>query len=475
MKKTMIRLTACLLLLAATVIPQTAGAQSNIMYGSSRNPLMNTANPAFFPSHSRLYLSLPGVNMNLNSPLAYSSIFNYDSTQNKTNINLNSILDTLSNGEQLRLGTGINAFGLGIDFGKFFVTLSTQAKVDLGFGMPQGLVTFLSEGNYGHTGDDVIELLDGNLINARVYGEGAVGFGLHLNDNLTVGARVKLLVGYLDLSNAGSSLTMTTAPDYSSLTADLNLNMNYTSAIDITTDTVNNTTNVNVRTYMPKNYGVNFDLGARYETDLFEVSASIVDFGPGIHWTDGIKRIVSAREDNTFTFTGVDVSNMMQGGTLDSTYTQVLIDSLKALAEYKTIDGGDAYWTAIPTKVNLGGMFHITKGVSAGLLFHGEFDRGLVKVGDVFKTKTVGFYSRTSALARVNLYDWVEVVAAASVLTNNGKWNWFNPGIGLTLTPFRTLQIYTFIDYMSNFYIVDTKQLNISAGLNLFFGSSSSR
>lgn len=475
MKKTMIRLTACLLLLAATVFPQTAGAQSNIMYGSSRNPLMNTANPAFFPSHSRLYLSLPGVNMNLNSPLAYSSIFNYDSTENKTNINLNSILDTLSNGEQLRLGTGINAVGLGIDFGKFFVTLSTQAKVDLGFGMPQGLVTFLSEGNYGHTGDDVIELLDGNLINARVYGEGAVGFGLRLNDNLTLGARVKLLVGYLDLSNAGSSLTMTTAPDYSSLTADLNLNMNYTSAIDITTDTVNNTTNVNVRTYMPKNYGVNFDLGARYETDLFEVSASIVDFGPGIHWTDGIKRIVSAREDNTFTFTGVDVSNMMQGGTLDSTYTQVLIDSLKALAEYKTIDGGDAYWTAIPTKVNLGGMFHITKGVSAGLLFHGEFDRGLVKVGDVFKTKTVGFYSRTSALARVNLYDWVEVVAAASVLTNNGKWNWFNPGIGLTLTPFRTLQIYTFIDYMSNFYIVDTKQLNISAGLNLFFGSSSSR
>ena len=86
---------------------------------------------------------------------------------------------------------------------------------------------------------------------------------------------------------------MTTAPDYSSLTADLNLNMNYTSAIDITTDTVNNTTTANVRTYMPKNYGVNFDLGARYENDFFEVSASIVDLGPGIHWTDGIKRIES--------------------------------------------------------------------------------------------------------------------------------------------------------------------------------------
>lgn len=473
--KRIFRIALCSLALAALAIPQTANAQSNIMYGSTRNPQMNAANPAFFPNNSRVYLSLPAANISLSSPLAYSSIFKYDSTDQKTYINANSILDTLANGEQIRLGTNINAIGLGLDFGKFFLTLSTQAKVDFGFGMPKGLVTFISEGNYNHTGSDVIELLDGNLIGARVYGEGALGLGLRLNDNLTVGARVKLLIGYLDLSNAGSSLTLATAPDYSSMTADLNLNMNYTSAFDITTDTVNNTTSVNVRTYMPKNYGVNFDLGARYATDLFEVSASIVDFGPGIHWSDGIKRIVSARENNTFTFSGVDVSSLMQGGTLDSTYTQELIDSLKSLTDYKTIDGGEAYWTAIPTKVNLGGMFHITQGVSAGLLFHGEFDRGLVKVGDVFKTKTVGFYSRTSALARVNIHDWVEVVASASVLTNNGSWNWFNPGIGVTLTPLRTLQVYAFLDYISNIYVIDAKNLNLSVGLNLFFGSSSAR
>ncbi|MBP5190469.1 MAG: hypothetical protein J6031_06100 [Bacteroidales bacterium] len=471
--KRFIRILSCTLALVAIAMTNNANAQSNIMYGSSRNPLMNSANPAFFPSHARAYLALPNVNFNLSSPLAYSSIFNYDSVEQRTFINANKILDSLSNGEQMRLGTNIHALGLGIDFGKFFLTLSAQAKVDFGFGMPKGLVTFINDGNYNHTGDDVIELLDGNLIGARVYGEGALGFGIRLNDYLTVGARVKMLLGYLDLSNAGSSLTMTTAPDYSSLRADMNLNMNYTSAIDITTDTNTNQTSATVRTYMPKNLGINFDLGARYATDLFEVSASIVDLGPGIHWTDGIKRIVSARDDNSFTFTGVNVSNIMQGGTLDSSYTQVLIDSLTALAEYKTIDGGDAYWTAIPTKVNLGGMLHITPGVSAGLLFHGEFDRGLVKVGDVFKTKTVGFYSRTSAIARVNIHEWVEVVASASVLTNNGHWNWFNPGIGFTLTPFRAFQIYAFLDYISNFYVIDAKEVNLSVGLNLFFGSGS--
>lgn len=472
-KRSLISILAVAVVVIMASIPANGNAQSNIMYGSTRNPLMNSANPAFFPNHSRVYLALPGANIDFSSPLAYSSIFQYDSAAGKTFINANSILDTLANGDKIRFGTNIHAFGLGWNFDKFFITLSAQAKADMGFGMPQGLVTFLNEGNYGHTGDDVIELLDGNLISLRVYGEAALGFGIRLGENLTVGARAKFLMGFLDLSNAGSSLTLTTAPDYSTLTADLNLNMNYTSTFDIVTDSATGNRSVNINSYTPKNYGVNFDLGARYENDLFEVSASIIDLGPGIHWTEGIKKIVSARENNTFVFSGADVSDYMQGGTIDSNYSQMLIDSLSSLAEYKTIDGGEAYWTAIPTKVNVGGMFHFTPGFSAGLLFHGEFERGLVKVGEVFENKTVGFYGRTSLIARVNIHDWVEVVAAASVITSNDTWNWFNPGLGLTLTPFRAIQIYSFIDYISNQYIVDAKHINVSFGLNLFLGSSS--
>ena len=201
MRKNVARLAAVALMMVAMAMPEVLNAQSNIMYGSSRNPLMNTANPAFFPSRSRVYLSLPGANLDFSSPLAYSSIFQVDTAAQKTYINANSLLDTLANGEKIRFGTNVNAVGLGLNFGKFFLTLSAQAKVDLGFGLPQGLVTFLNEGNYGHTGDDVIELLDGNLISARAYGEGALGVGIRLmDDHLTIGARVKMLVGYLDLS-----------------------------------------------------------------------------------------------------------------------------------------------------------------------------------------------------------------------------------------------------------------------------------
>ncbi|MBO7490434.1 MAG: hypothetical protein J6T88_09165 [Bacteroidales bacterium] len=464
------------LLAMLMALPQALNAQSNIMYGASRNPLMNTANPAFFPSHSRVYLALPGVNLDFSSPLSYSSIFQYDTAEQKTYINANSLLDTLANGEKIRFGTNIHAFGLGLNFNNFFITLSAQAKADIGFGLPNGLVTFLNEGNYNHVGDDAIELLDGNLVNVRLYDEFALGIGVRLlDDHLTVGFRAKVLNGYLDVSNAGSSLTLTTSPDYSTMTADMNLDMNYAGAIDFVYDSAQGKYTYNITNYLTNNYGVNFDLGVRYENDFLEASASIIDLGPGIHWNDNIKKIVSARENNTFTFTGMDVSTIMQGGTLDSTYSQMLIDSLKSLAEYKFVDGGEDYWTSIPTKVNVGGMFKLTPGVSAGLLFHGEFERGLVKVGEVFQNKTVGFYSRTSLLARVNIHDWVEVVAAASVLSSNGSWSWLNPGVGLTLTPFRTLQVYTFLDYISNIYLVDAKHLNVSVGLNLFLGSSSER
>lgn len=477
MRRNSYRIVLGLLLAVLMVVPGMANAQSSsLLYGSSRNPQETMTNPAFFPRNSSGYLSLPTVSLGFNSPLAYSSIFHYDSTDDKTHINLNNMLDTMANGEKLRLGVGVLPIGLGLNFNKFFITLSSQAKVDVRFGLPSGIVTFLNEGNYGHTGDDAIELLNGDLISARVYGEAALGFGYRINDRLTVGARVKLLAGLLDLSNGGSSMTLVTAPDYSSMTANLNLNLNYAGLMSINYDSVSGKTNMDFNAGMPKSLGFNFDLGARYATDLFEVSGSILDLGPGIHWKDNIRKVVSAHENNSFTFSGVDVSTYLQGGTLDSTFTQMLLDSLKALTDYKVIDDGSGdYWTSIPTKVNLGGMFHPTSWASVGLMFHGEFERGLVKVGDVFKTKTVAFYSRTSLVARVGYKDWIEFVASASVISNKNNWDWFNPGLGLTLTPMRTLQIYVFLDYISNIYLVDAKNINLSLGINLLFGKSNQR
>ena len=476
--KTMLRIFCLASLAFLLAMPATSFAQSAVMYGSSRNPKMNSKNPAFFPSRSRIYLSLPEINLNLNSPVSVNSIAHYDSIQGKTIINANQLLDTLAS-DKFRLGLNIPAVGLGLNFDNMFFTFSTEAKINFGLGIPQGIVTFLNEGNYYYTGDNVLELINGDFINATAYLESAIGAGYRITDNLTVGFRVKGLMGILDLSNAGSSLALRTAEDYSTLTASLDLDMNF-SAPDclLEYDADSNISGINfngINKYSPQNYGFSFDLGARFSTDLFEVSASILDLGPGIKWSESIHKVVSAHENNSFTFDGLNVTEVIQNGNIDTGYTTMLKDTLMSMIDYKVINGGEPYWTSIPTKVNLGGMFHFSDLLSAGLLFHGEFERGLVKVEDVFKSRITGFYSNTSVIARATLADWIELIAAASVIQSKGNWDWFNPGVGVTISLFRTLQTYLFIDYVSTIPLVDAKKVNLTFGLNLLIGRTNNR
>lgn len=473
MKTRMIRLFSIAAMAILMALPAVTNAQSSLMYGSSRNPLMNTHNPAFFPSRNKVFVALPNFNIGLNSPVSVNSLAYYDSVQNKTIINANQVLDTLTS-DNFRLGLNVYAFGLGLNFNKLFFTLSTQVKLQAGIGIPEGIYTFLNEGNYNHTGDDVIELINGNFINAMLYAEAALGAGYRINDNLTVGLRLKGLMGIVDLSNGGSSLTLRTEPDYSAMTANLNLDMNFTVPGELQYNSDSNISGIKITNYTPKNYGMTLDLGARYATDRFEVSASIIDLGPGIKWTEGINKLVSAKENNSFTFTGMDVTNAMHGGKLDTGFVRMLTDSLKTMIQYKVVDG-TPYWTSIPTKVNLGGMFNVNEYFSAGLHFHGEFERGLEKVGDVFKSKLTGFYSRTSIIARANLKDWLEVIASAAVLQSHNNWDWFNPGVGITIAPLRTLQVYLFLDYISALPIIDAKSFNLTFGLNIMAGVGKNR
>lgn len=474
MKKAFFRAVLLSTLAVILSIPVSSNAQSSLMYSSSRNPLMNAQNPAFFPSRTRVFVTLPNFNLGLNSPVSVNSLAKYDPEQDKTIINANSLLDTLSS-DNFRFGLNFIPFGFGFNLDKMFFTFSTQLKTQFAFGIPQGIVTFLNEGNYYHTGDDVIELISGNFINATIYAEAAIGAGYRITDEITVGLRIKGLMGVIDLSNGGSSLTLRTSPDYSSMTANLDLDMNFTTPGEIQYDADSNISGISFNSYSPKNYGLTFDLGARYATDLFEASASILDIGPGIKWTEGIHKVVSAKESNSFTFTGMDISDAMHGGQIDTGFAQMLIDSLKTMGEYKIIDGNEAYRTRIPTKVNLGGMFNVNEYFSAGLHFHGEFERGLVKEGDEFKSKLTGFFTRTALLARANVKDWVEFIVSASVLQSHGNWDWFNPGVGLTLTPFHTAQFYLFLDYISAIPIIDAKQVNLTFGFNLLIARSNNR
>jgi hypothetical protein len=139
-------------------------------------------------------------------------------------------------------------------------------------------------------------------------------------------------------------------------------------------------------------------------------------------------------------------------------------------------DSGD-YWYSIPTKINLGASYSFLKMFRAGVLFHGQLDRGLTfltksnsAIYDSIQDIANTFRWNTTLSLSANLFNWAEVVVGNSLVYDGNKLDVINPGFGIILTPFTVLQVYTMFDYVSSFYITESKAFNVRVGLNLLIG-----
>ena len=133
------------------------------------------------------------------------------------------------------------------------------------------------------------------------------------------------------------------------------------------------------------------------------------------------------------------------------------------------------YWFSIPTKINLGASFSFAKILRAGLLFHGQFDRGLLSQRNKYELDLTGdikntFRFNTTLSFHANLFNWAEVIIGSSIVYDGKKINPLNPGIGLVFTPATAFQVYLMADYVSSIYLVEAKAFNVKFGLNLLFG-----
>lgn len=435
---------------------------SNVMYSSTLVPQAGALNPAFFPKNTSIYIALPGINPQLQSPLSFNDIFQYDAAAQQTNINLNNLVSSLAEDGNINLDLNVHGAGLGLKLGRGQLSLAAQVKANMHLGIPSGLMTFLNEGNYSHRGEK-LELVDGSLLNVQAYSELSVAYGRELIDGLTVGARVKILNGLLSANTAGSSLALTTAEDLSSIQATLATRVQYSSFLD-------SNLHFNPNNLITNNWGFGFDLGAHYEMGILEFSASILDLGKGITWNDNVKNIIPKNnEEGVFVFEGIDLTSLITNGSIDSNLAHTLTDSLSSLLQYETVDG-QSFTTKVPTKVNAAVMVHPIAPLRAGVMFHGEMDR-YTNAEDAF-TK---LRSNTTLLGNLNLNDWVELMVSASIVGDGDHVSWFNPGFGINLSLARTFQVYGMVDYISNLRLVEAKSLNLAVGINLLLGNGSKK
>lgn len=457
----------------ATASAQSYIGSNELLYHSQRSPQSNFLNPAIFPSQSMLYITAPAVDFSFSSPLSLSDMLTYTPGDSVTRIDFNKMCGKLSQNSAVNLSAEIDLIGLGFTFGNNFITLNSRAIFGLGVGLPIEAINMLSQGNLDADGNVIsqVDILNGDLINQYAYMETAIGFGHEFeNLGLTVGGRVKLLGGISSISTTNTNVTLNTTPDMSDLTANIYYNLQAAAYMPIDTANLSLISPEELTGYVPPINGIAFDLGATYKWKKWEFSAAILNLSKGIKWDQSYQ--LEPEGSSSFSFSGLDItgSGLLENGTFNTdTLTSYYRTQLQNLNP--KFSEGTSFTQPIPTKLNLGAGYQLTRNLRVGALFHGQWEHGWFNSHASGDPILANFRSTTTLSASFNIGNWFEIIAGNSFVNDGNKFDVFNPGVGLILTPLSIIQIYAMADYVSSIYVVEAKDLHLKVGLNILFGN----
>lgn len=464
------------------------GQGSPLLYGSQRIPQMNEVNPAFFPSSTRGYMSTFGLHVSYSLPFGISEVA-YDTvmgneqypSRHYTYVNLNRLAEKLADNSQINVGFSSYLPCFGLRFGKNFLTFSSQIKTTVSAGFPFQALKLLTEGNAEMDGSvRPVEMVAGKLLDAQAYLELGVGYGREIIDGLTVGVRVKPVLGLINVNTGDTRLTLETAEGMDSISANVYYQVQAAlpAQVTLTDSTMDELLNsINGATLMQglgKALGWGLDLGAVYRMGPFEFSASITDLGR-IKWKNVYELHPRNGESQSFAFTGVDVNEAIHGGSVNmDTLTAAWKEQLDELSD-ATVTTGESYSSGLHTKFNLGAFFNVSipgPKLRVGLLFHGERMPRMAQ--NLKEYRRTILCSNTTLMADLNLFDWVELTLSNTIVGNGHRGRFFNPGLGINVMLGHSAQMYFLTDYVSHFNFAKQREASFYFGTNLLFGRKKS-
>lgn len=454
-------------------------ATNNMFYHSFRMPQNNMLNPAFYPNRNSFYLQLPGAGIRFGSPLALKDVFQVQG-DTATVVNINNILDALSDENRFLMDADVNLLGFGFKIKRTFITFNTQVRSNLTLGMPVSIVNTLRNGNVDDNGNAIreVSLVGGDLLSAQAYLESSLGVGYNFAPiGLTVGAHAKLLYGIANVNLDNTNTVITTDNNFEKIKIDAYYQVQAASAVPL--DSMSSISVSDLLDISHANTGFAFDIGAKYDLGNFSFSFAILDLSSGIHWQKNVKTYVPEAGHSTLEFGGMDITTLFNGGEMSTdSITSRFNEFFDGLKPKSSAEGTD-FWYSVPTRINLGASYNFAKIMRAGVLFHGQFDRGLLSktntslLGTEIETSNTFRFNTTFSFG-LNFFNWAEFMLANSIVNDGTSTSLINPGAAIVLTPATVLQVYIMADYVSSMYITEAKAFNIKAGLNLLIGGGGS-
>ena len=329
------------------------------------------------------------------------------------------------------LSAGFKGFG-------GYNTFEVGVRSTFGMVLPYELFEFAK-----NTGNQTYNIGDISA-NAMAYAEVAFGHSRQLNDNLRIGAKMKLLFGAgradLKLKNlkadlaqdnqwtvSGEGVANVSLKGFSYIESEEEYN-------DPNKGTYNRVDDVDVDGAGLGGFGMAFDLGAVYKiNDDWTVSAAVTDLG-FINWTNNVQ---AANRSKSFTFKGFrDTSVKDEGGNTVDDQMDKYGDQIADFANLKDEGDQGKRTTGIGATINLGGEYTLP----------------------VYRKLKFGVLSSTHLYGK---YSWTEGRISANV----APLKWIDGGINFAVNSFTTS-----MGWIVNFH---PKGMNFFVGMDHLLGKQS--
>lgn len=335
---------------------------SNTLFFDRQNYRQHQLNPAFQPDE-RLYVGVPiassiaigggntdltlmDIFQNVNINGEQKTVLFFDS---RAENGVENLLDALHGREQFHASYKIDLLDVGVRVNeKLFVTVSVANRLDANIVIPEEFFTFLFKGmENGQVFDFNLKKMVGAI---DLYTEIGGGISAKLDDRLSLGGNIKLLLGHANMKTNFRNISMTASEDEWHVIGSGNL----WTCVPNMQITVSETDRVSGATFVGSDYtqilghGLSIDAGMNLKlTDEIQISASVLDLG-FINWSGNVQEI-NTREN--FVYNGLPYEISEDNGA-DGWWHPFKLSFKRLL---KKNENPDAYASWLTAKLLIGG------------------------------------------------------------------------------------------------------------------------
>lgn len=424
MKKTLPLLFALILFVAVST--ELSAQQLRTSYFMDKSIVRGAMNPALRPV--RGYVNIPvlsGVSINFNSnSLTVDKIFAKRNGKVVTfldeSVNAEQFLSSIKDRNDLNIDVATNLFGFGFYAGKGFWSFDMGVKVEGNTSLPKELFEFakVGPGIEGHRYD-----MKDLQIKASVYTDLALGYSRKVNDKLTVGGKLKLILGISNIDMQIDEMSATLGNE--------EWIVNSKGTMEATMKGLEPELEYeNGKRYFDGfeldgfgigGVGFGVDLGATYKLlPQLTLSAAVVDLGL-ISWSKA--NTVSGVSASNYKFDGFDLTGSDEPA-------EDMVNDFGELTRFESVES-KGRTTSLRTTINIGGEYAFFENtLSVGLLSSTQF-------------RAIETYSELTVSGNWRPLDWLSATVSYSFIHSKFR----TIGCALNLSP-SWINFYIGTDYM---------------------------